>query len=436
MVELNSLLGKSRLVFDSNSTHKWNEYLGIELELENVNDPTGQWSVGGWTTHQDASLRNGIEFVTHPTQGAEQLETSIRNFFDRHFTFESGPRTSTHIHINMRDSTDEVLASMVLVVYMIEDAIYQSVEESRKWGGYSVALAEMPTSRLRNLLSPTNHHSLLTAIAPTRNADRYYGMNTNMNRHGTVEFRYFPGGPTKQELCSWIDLVVSIKKAAKKYSKDALIGMLTSPDAVVSFLLSEFGDWGPRLLDAIGPERMFNSFAEAATMAGDEDPRELSPSIIWVSSHYLEFLEGTIFKGNKESMEYLRNILKHSNVMSKPDWSYYMTQARNLSSNARYDTFIEREEYDEDEDDEVERYESEPREIPAPDRDAFQRHQERIQEMLRRETERVRLNTTAFDQYVSNASGWDASILQAGNIPTSDPEVSIPPAAPTTTRRR
>jgi hypothetical protein len=271
---------------------------------------------------------------------------------------------------------------MVMIVYMIEDGIYQSVEESRKWGGYSVSLAEMPTQRLRSLLSPSSQRVLLEAVAPSRNADRYYGMNTNMNRHGTVEFRYFPGGPTKEELCSWIDLVVSIKKAARKYNKEALISMLTSPDAVVSFLMNEFGDWGNRLLGAMGPERLFNSFAEVATMAGDDDPRELASSVMWVSKHYLDFLGNTMFKGSKESVGYLQNIIKHSNVLSKADWNYYLSQARNLDR-----TPHQQQDYDEPDE-----YEEEQMQDLDPPSDAgvdvFQRHQQRIQEMLDRERER------------------------------------------------
>lgn len=331
----------------SSYPHRWFDLGGIELELENVDFLDPDRAVPqGWDTHSDQSLRNGVEFVTlRPSAGVE-LQTAIDNFYNHKLRYETGPRCSTHIHINMTNSTTEVLQSMFLIMYTIENALYVSVEESRKWGGYAMALNQMSNSRIRSILSPVTELNLRNGLAPQRNQERYYGFNTNVKRHGTVEFRYFPGGPSKEELCSWVDFVFLVKKAAMKYTVANLIDLINSPYDLEMFLRNEFADWGPRLLTAVPADSMFAMFSEASSMAADTDNREIPSALIYPNKAVMAFISKKLLPGNDAAMKYLEGVVSAAPVLAKSEWDYYYSSARQIGGTLKRSGRVTRDEFE------------------------------------------------------------------------------------------
>ena len=352
--------------------HKWNHLVGIELELENVtvgenhapfygrgnddvvfydeiegygdmddderDEAAENWYAqnsgscpAGWTIHDDQSLRNGVEFVTTPAVFGQAIQDRIDSFYAKKFNYSGGPRTSTHIHVDMQDSTPAVLQSLVMIVYTIEDALYQIVDEGRKFGGYSVALVDMPPSRLRNLLNPANQNMFYRAIHVNQNRDRYYGLNFHVGRHGTCEFRYFPGAPSKAELESWVDLVIAIKNMAIKYNPQALADACVDSYALSDLLDRELGDWGRRLLAMLGPNRLFSNFEEINTLRVDESNPERVNSVVRLNDSFIGFLASTSLSGSKKALEYLTT----SGVIGRPvgleDALYYLGNAYSIS---------------------------------------------------------------------------------------------------------
>jgi len=359
--------------------HKWNHLVGIELELENItigenripfyghgnddvdfydeiegyedmdsderDEAVEQWYAqnsgacpAGWVLHNDQSLRNGYEFVTTPAVYGQDIQNRIDSFYAKKFNYSGGPRTSTHIHVDMQDSSPAVLQSLVMVVYTIEDALYQIVDEGRKFGGYSVALVDMPPSRLRNLLNPASQSMFYRAIHVNQNRDRYYGLNFHVGRHGTCEFRYFPGAPSKLELESWVDLVIAIKNMAIKYSPQALADICTTPHALENLLDNELGTWGLRLTAQLGRDRLFTNFEEINALRVDESNPERVNSVVRLNETFIGFLASTSFQGSKKAMEYLNT----SGVIDRPcaleDALYYLGNAYSISFTDRLDS--------------------------------------------------------------------------------------------------
>ena len=357
------------------TAHRWNELMGVELELEDVEitgNPDLLYSL--WEPHSDNSLRNGSEFVTARPMSGDTLERAISAFYETPMNFTKGPRTSTHIHINMTNSTSEVLQSMFVLMYTLEAALYSVVEESRKWGGYAMPLCEMSNLRIRNLLAPASSQQMITAIAPTRNQERYYGFNTNVRRHGTVEFRYFPGGPSKEELVSWIDFVSLIKKAATKYSVTQLINMVYDEHSLRRFLIEEMDYWGPKLLNAVNATAMYQSFNEVASMASDTDNRELPSGLVFVTSSFLGYIITKILKKDAKATEYIKKVVEGQSIMSKNEWNHYLSNARDmmgsrskkqLSSSSDDDDDDYRDYHDDDDDEDLRaQWQEEPVRIP------------------------------------------------------------------------
>lgn len=358
--------------------HKWNHLVGIELELENIttgerripfygrdngdvdfyeeiegygamddderDEAVEQWYAqnssscpAGWTLHNDQSLRNGIEFVTTPAVFGQAIQDRIDSFYAKNFNYSGGPRTSTHIHVDMQDCTPAVLQSLVMIVYTIEDALYQIVDEGRKFGGYSVALVDMPPSRLRNLLNPASQNMFYRAINVSQNRDRYYGLNFHVGRHGTCEFRYFPGAPSKAELESWVDLVIAIKNMAIKYTPRILADICTDAYALSDLLDKELGEWGGRLLAQLGPNRLFTNFEEINALRVDESNPERASSVVRLNESFVGFLASTSFNGSEKAVEYLNT----SGVVGRPialdDAMYYLGNAYSISLTDRLD---------------------------------------------------------------------------------------------------
>ena len=358
--------------------HKWNHLVGIELELENItigenripfyghgnadvdfydeiegyedmdsderDEAVEQWYAqnsgacpAGWVLHNDQSLRNGYEFVTTPAVYGQDIQNRIDSFYAKKFNYSGGPRTSTHIHVDMQDSSPAVLQSLVMIVYTIEDALYQIVDEGRKFGGYSVALVDMPPSRLRNLLNPASVNMFYRAIHVNQNRDRYYGLNFHVGRHGTCEFRYFPGAPSKAELESWVDLVIAIKNMAIKYPPQALADVCVDAYALADLLDRELGDWGRRLASMLGPNRLFSNFEEINALRVDESNPERVNSVVRLNETFVGFLASTSFQGSKKAMEYLDT----RGVIARPcaleDALYYLGNAYSISFSDRLD---------------------------------------------------------------------------------------------------
>ena len=361
--------------------HKWNHLLGVELELENVVEASGspygaptdarfptedyedwdemsceeqddlveEWHAQnaggcppGWTTHVDHSLRNGYEFVTTPAMYGEELEDTLNAFYDKGLSYSGGPRTSTHIHVNMMDATATELQSLVMIVYMIEPALYKVVDEGRKYAGYSVALTDMPVQRLRNLLNPPTTQQFVRSINVNQNRERYYGLNFNVGRHGTVEFRYFPGGPTKATLTSWIDLVVAIKNASKKYTPDQLAALQTSDLTLQSFLLRELGSfWGQRFLEACDPEVLQEYLEEINTLRSDEQNPERASTIVYIKEPFFDMLANKLFKDKPEAVTYLKSAGLLERPITLGDIQYYLCNAQALGSIMHSNTWAE-----------------------------------------------------------------------------------------------
>lgn len=366
-----NLLGRNHGALPPVTTHRWNHLLGVELELENVTTSTGgsiyddmdfdpsdydgDWnelsyeeqdevreawysrnSSGcpiGWTLHSDASLRNGIEFVTSPPVAGQDMEDRLESFYSKALNYDGGPRTSTHIHIDVLNDNPVVLQSLVMLVYTIEDALYNIVDEGRKWAGYSMSLAEMTPSRLRNLLNPSIATQFTRAINVTQNRERYYGLNFNVARHGTVEFRYFPGAPSKQELTEWIDLVVLLKNTAITHTPEELMVVCNNPANLAAFFVRNLGYWGSRLVSNVGAEHLFHMFEEIAAIRSDGSNPERPSSIVKIQAPLYSVIINKLLSGSEEAGVYLTKAGIPSNIMSLEDAMYYMGSARVLVDN-------------------------------------------------------------------------------------------------------
>lgn len=190
--------------------------IGIEFELEDWN---GSYPESGWETHSDASLRNGIEFVFNGGKYGRYAESALAHFerAANAAEFSVSERTSTHIHLDMGDgATIGDARKMFLITYLIEPAMFRMADENRKWCSYCQPLTDMTQARISGILTADSTGGFVSTATGGRHQEKYYAFNMkSLARHGTIEFRYFPGYQNMTEVDKWINLVMEIKKAAQ-----------------------------------------------------------------------------------------------------------------------------------------------------------------------------------------------------------------------------
>lgn len=310
----------------SDKDHRFPYRMGMELELERVRKQPDD-GIRGWTTHIDESLRDGIEYVTDTPISGGAVVTAVNSFYAAGMSYTGGPRTSTHIHVNMGNDTVEQLRVMFMLSYCLEDAMFQMLSMKRKYCGYCMPLSEMPAWRIRNFLGATDAVNMLQAMGGN-NADKYYGFNVNsVRKHGTVEFRYFPGAPTKEELLSWLDYCTQIKRAGLSVTIEGLIDF-GNAEVFAAWICRMLPEWGARLVAAVGADSIYSSLQDVLGMLPLDQPQR-EESIVFVGPvilnlvNKLELPEQMQFDWFKSQAEAIR-------IMTTGDWGMLLQKARRL----------------------------------------------------------------------------------------------------------
>lgn len=313
------------------ASHRYPGLFGVEIELEDTNITQ---SPIGWDVHQDGSLRNGIELVTYPPMGGDQLVTALDAFYDEGYSYNASPRTSTHIHIDLSQETVGTLRSMVALVYVLETGLYDIIGEDRKWAGYSMPLYEAGSARLRNILSPlTTQADFVRAVNSGRNTDRYYGLNvSSLSRHGTAEFRYFPGGPTREELEMWLDLVVGIKRLAKSVTLDQLDQTISNGLQLFELFETQLpASFMARMREVVTAEELFNTLQEVLAMVEQDNSMQRREQLVFLSTHLVEYFCNN-FVRTEEGKEYLRRAASELEVTTTGEWQTVLNTAVNMGN--------------------------------------------------------------------------------------------------------
>lgn len=192
--------------------------IGIEVEVENIRDHVPiQHS---WQANTDGSLRNhGLEFISLPTK-PKLVETAINHLFDvlptsAHFS----PRTSIHVHMNVRDLTLAQVYNIVILYQCFEDLLYKFAGPERKKSIFCVPLGS------------TSYYIGMRRAFVDRpqgiNWSKYTGLNlAPINNYGTIEFRHLRGTNNRETIFDWLHFLYNIWHYASSHSTDELEALI------------------------------------------------------------------------------------------------------------------------------------------------------------------------------------------------------------------
>ena len=254
--------------------HNKNYIFGIEVEVERVPNPRIDGTTY-WTMTADGSLRNdGVEFVSLPIrmdqiEGAlKQLRANLPN------THEFSPRTSVHVHMNVRDMTITKINNLVLLYTMVENLLFNYAGESRKNNVFCIRLQDTNYVRLMRDFQ-TNPYEVVHTW------NKYTALNLNpMQDKGTVEFRHMRGTVDTTTLITWINFLACLKTYAKENTTAQLLRQVVELNAQSNyeiFLYNIFGEAAEILIHRQDVQHSMEeavSFVKLANWSPEKQPEQ------------------------------------------------------------------------------------------------------------------------------------------------------------------
>lgn len=202
------------------------QYLGVEIEVEHIPYPDRireRCDYSFYHITNDGSLRNnGVEIITKPTQ-ARCIETLLRAIYAAlPQKADFSPRTSIHVHMNIRDLTFSELTGVIYTYIAVEKLLYNFVGTGRNKSIFCVPIQETDLPMcLPNFLGTKNTRHL--------GWFKYTGMNLlPISKLGTIEFRHLHGTHDVGLILKWISILQHIFAYAKNNKVEKITENLLS----------------------------------------------------------------------------------------------------------------------------------------------------------------------------------------------------------------
>lgn len=196
--------------------------VGIEMEVENIRSdvPITHY----WMHKEDGSLRNyGAEFTSIPLRGyqvpyaLDHLEKCIR----MHNNPDFSTRTSVHVHLNVRDMSENQIRVFILLYALFERHFFNFAGTKRETSVFCVPLYrtnQLADTIKRELIRISNYWHKYSAI----NCGTILG-NGDVPKFGTIEFRHLYGTLDKTVIIDWINQIFLLRTASHQYEYEDLV---------------------------------------------------------------------------------------------------------------------------------------------------------------------------------------------------------------------
>lgn len=195
------------------------ECVGIEVELENVDNPrvgnSKYWAVVG-----DGSLRNnGVEFLSRgPTPYDKMAEAmqELSDILNRYPASEASCRTGLHVHINVSDMTPDQVKAMLLLSVLVEPGLIWHCGEDRASNIYSLASSrgDCILNNLQAILNAESNRKFRDEVMRSEGF-KYSALNIGaICNKGTLEYRMHRGTKSVKDIEQWTAILISLRRLA------------------------------------------------------------------------------------------------------------------------------------------------------------------------------------------------------------------------------
>ena len=236
--------------------------MGIEIEAEGVYSDVFSWlSCGHWTTTHDSSVKdNGKEFISPPGSPA-YLRTLLAQLYTMFELAKSMPkftwRTSTHVHVNMRDRSPRQICHFLILYALFENELFGFLDPSRRHSHFTVPILDTHYylnisktlhggSFAGNIVKSWHKYSAINTRPLMVNDHLNHGMNLEGGK-GTVEFRSMEGTSDPSKIIDWMNLLSQLYHASGSFKSNKgllhFVLQARSPGAWKSMLHAIFGKY-------------------------------------------------------------------------------------------------------------------------------------------------------------------------------------------------
>jgi hypothetical protein len=198
---------------------------GCEFEIEDIKAILEDLEL--FNCIEDHSLRNnGREFTTPPLLFDEQCAA----FTILHSSLELGAdpfsdRTSIHVHVNVRELTEQEVRQFILLYALLEPLFFEFVGDVRKGSIFCVPLNH-------TYLPSLYKHPL--AVLQTK-WHKYTAFNIlPLSTFGTIEFRHMYGTGNKPEFIHWLTCLKELYTFIESTPDFSLLDELSKGTSVVT----------------------------------------------------------------------------------------------------------------------------------------------------------------------------------------------------------
>ena len=201
--------GKERLfpmVYDS-------ALVGLEIEVENIRRDVCFENLY-WEEKEDNSLRNyGREFTSIPlrTKQVEFAMNYLREVICRQNTPDFSPRTSVHVHLNVRDMSWNQIRTFLCLYAMFERHFFLLAGGTREKSIFCVPLYKSKQSfdipQIEKRCTAWHKYNAI-------NCGTICGNGNGSSMFGTIEFRHLYGTLNTKEVVDWVNNILCLRKAA------------------------------------------------------------------------------------------------------------------------------------------------------------------------------------------------------------------------------
>ena len=250
--------------------------VGIEIDAEAVNVSKFK-NLKLWRIINDPSLRNnGREFITKPIFGQDVINAldefekccaKADNYVE--FTW----RTSTHVHVDVREMDMESLQRFLELYIITEPHLfsYCSPERYRSIYCLPVSAAEYAIPLWGKILNYAEAGEERMVKDSLMSLVKYQALNLlPILRQGSIEFRHLQGTPSKAVILPWINMLLSMQKIAIEKPKEDWIA-LSSTKGIEWILNAVYGPELAAKFAPIHPDKVFQAvrLAQDVTRYGD-----------------------------------------------------------------------------------------------------------------------------------------------------------------------
>ena len=249
-----------------------NRLMGVEVEAEQRGDSSipSQRALSLWAVKTDGSLLNGREYVLQRPMCGNVLAAAVHELY-RAGVFAAAATSSTHIHLDIRDEnvTGEVLQVLFALVYMLEPVLFGVGDASRKWGGYTHSIRDLPEGIVEAIIGDDGKFNASKFKVHAINTSRYYGFNlAAISKYGSIEFRYFPTAASAEQLIGWINLVQSFAAASEGIGGLAeLVTKLSTREGYLSLLDEWFAPFKRTIIELVPYKEAKATLEEVTSVA-------------------------------------------------------------------------------------------------------------------------------------------------------------------------